>query len=346
MRTALDRLYTAAGALAGLFLVAIGVLVLLSILTRLMGLYVPGLSAYAGYAMAGASFLALAYTFGSGGHIRVALFIDKFTGKVRRGAELWCLAVGSFLSGYLAWFSVKMVQVSYQLGDVSEGADATPLWIPQIAMALGAVLLLACLRGIENRIHPREATSLIGHERAEHALLEAYRSGRLAHAWLIAGPRGIGKATLAYRFARFVLSQPSEPESLAIPSGNPVFQRVAGVMGQHEDVAVIGRDIAPPAFPAGVLPGAAFVGEHVAAHDPCADVAEPARGEALVLARGAAILADHRLKGPGADEPGVQRPAVFAHRGFEALARPGAVTVGRDRVAFYAEAGHGSAPFV
>jgi len=145
MRRALDRLYGAAGALAGFFLVAIGVLVLLSIVTRLMGLYVAGLTAYAGYAMAASSFLALAYTFGKGGHIRVALFIDKVTGKARRGAELWCLAVGSFLAVYLAWFSVKMVQVSYTLGDVSESADATPLWIPQIAMALGAVLFAVAL---------------------------------------------------------------------------------------------------------------------------------------------------------------------------------------------------------
>ena len=88
-------------------------------------------------------------------------------------------------------------------------------------------------------VHPRAATSLIGHERAEHALLEAYRSGRLAHAWLIAGPRGIGKATLAYRFARFVLSQPTEPESLAIPSGHPVFQRVASA--GHGDLMTLER---------------------------------------------------------------------------------------------------------
>ena len=141
MRRSLDRLYLVAGALAGVFLVAIAVLVLLSIVTRLLGLYVPGLTVYAGYAMASSSFLALAYTFGKGGHIRVALFIDKFTGPARRVAELWCLSVGTFLAAYLAWYAVKMVRVSLLLGDVSEGADATPLWIPQIGMAAGAVLL-------------------------------------------------------------------------------------------------------------------------------------------------------------------------------------------------------------
>ncbi|MGF1593119.1 MAG: TRAP transporter small permease [Kiloniellaceae bacterium] len=141
LRRSLDRLYLAAGILAGLFLIAIGVLVLLSIVTRLMGIYVAGLTDYAGYAMACCSFLALAYTFGQGGHIRVALFLEKLSGPRRRAAELWCLAVGVFLAGYLAWFSVKMVRVSHLLGDVSESADATPLWIPQLGMAVGTVLL-------------------------------------------------------------------------------------------------------------------------------------------------------------------------------------------------------------
>ncbi|GLH75498.1 DNA polymerase III subunit delta' [Bradyrhizobium sp. SSBR45G] len=54
--------------------------------------------------------------------------------------------------------------------------------------------------------HPRETTALFGHREAEAALLSAYRSGRMAHAWLIGGPQGIGKATLAYRMARFVLA--------------------------------------------------------------------------------------------------------------------------------------------
>ena len=54
--------------------------------------------------------------------------------------------------------------------------------------------------------HPKETTALHGHRDAEAALLTAYRSGRIPHAWLIGGPRGVGKATLAYRLARFVLA--------------------------------------------------------------------------------------------------------------------------------------------
>jgi DNA polymerase III subunit delta' len=78
---------------------------------------------------------------------------------------------------------------------------------------------------------PRNASQLIGHERAEKTLLAAWGSGRLPHAWLITGPKGIGKATLAFRFARFVLAKDelgADPASLAIAEDNPTFQRVAG----------------------------------------------------------------------------------------------------------------------
>jgi DNA polymerase-3 subunit delta' len=82
--------------------------------------------------------------------------------------------------------------------------------------------------------HPRETPVLYGHAEAERALLDSYRSGRMPHAWLIGGPPGIGKATLAYRLARFVLAHPdpSAPDvqkatSLAVLDDNPVARRVA-----------------------------------------------------------------------------------------------------------------------
>lgn len=146
MRRFLARLYDVCGALAALFLLAIAVLVLVSIASRLLGYSVPGLTAYAGYCMAASSFLALAYTFEHGGHIRVAILLQQLEGRRRRVAELWCLAAGLFLAAYLAWFSIKMVQVSFEIGDVSPAPDASPLWIPQLGMAAGAgVLALAIL---------------------------------------------------------------------------------------------------------------------------------------------------------------------------------------------------------
>jgi DNA polymerase III subunit delta' len=96
----------------------------------------------------------------------------------------------------------------------------------------------------------RENAALLGHEPAEAALLGAYRSGRLPHAWLLSGPRGIGKATLAFRFARFVLGAgggglfAASPEaSLAMEPSNPVFRRVAA--GGHADLLVVERGFDP-----------------------------------------------------------------------------------------------------
>lgn len=97
---------------------------------------------------------------------------------------------------------------------------------------------------------PRDTSELLGHEAAEHAFLSAWNGGRLAHAWLITGPRGIGKATLAFRIARFVLSQghasrgaalfQSAPDSLAMGPDHAVFRRVAS--GGHADLRIIDRE--------------------------------------------------------------------------------------------------------
>jgi DNA polymerase-3 subunit delta' len=95
-------------------------------------------------------------------------------------------------------------------------------------------------------LHPRRRSFLIGRENAEERLQRAYRSGRLHHAWLIGGPRGIGKATLAYRFARFLLRYPhpeAAPHSLHVDPEDPVFRRTAA--GAHPDLFVVERDFDP-----------------------------------------------------------------------------------------------------
>jgi DNA polymerase III subunit delta' len=96
--------------------------------------------------------------------------------------------------------------------------------------------------------HPREAQELIGHADAEQTMLDAYRSGRMPHAWLIGGPAGIGKATLAYRLARFVLANPvaaapavQSAASLAVAPNHPSAQRVAAQA--HPDLLVLERVI-------------------------------------------------------------------------------------------------------
>lgn len=99
---------------------------------------------------------------------------------------------------------------------------------------------------------PRENPTLLGHEAAEAALLQAYRSGRLPHAWLLTGLHGIGKATLAYRFARFLIKEGSgagaglfatPPASLDVAPSDPAFRLVAA--GSHPDLLVVERGIDP-----------------------------------------------------------------------------------------------------
>ncbi len=94
----------------------------------------------------------------------------------------------------------------------------------------------------------RMTATLSGHADAEQILLDAYRSGRIPHAWLIGGPRGIGKATLAFRLARFVLAHPDprapavrEAKSLQVPENNTVAHRVASQ--SHPDLFTLERTV-------------------------------------------------------------------------------------------------------
>lgn len=141
VRLALDGLYRLCGAIAACCLLAVLVIILAQIVARWLGLQFPGSTSYAGYAMAGASFMALAYTLNHGAHIRVSLVISRFTGTTRRLAELWCLAIATGLATYFAFYAIKAVETSRLINDISQGQDATPLWIPQLVMAVGTVVL-------------------------------------------------------------------------------------------------------------------------------------------------------------------------------------------------------------
>src|SRR5918993_4418767 len=92
-------------------------------------------------------------------------------------------------------------------------------------------------------LHPREQQALFGHEEAEQAFLDGWRAGRLHHAWLIGGPEGIGKATLAYRMARFLLAAGDrhrvEASDLVIRADHPVSRQVAAQA--HPDLAGVRR---------------------------------------------------------------------------------------------------------
>lgn len=145
MRHVLDRLYGAAAWAAALFMIGTLAMILLSITGRLLDFHVRGTDAYAGYCMAAAAFLALAHTFKRGEHIRVTLILDHLGPRARHGLELWSHVAALLCAGLLAWFATRLAWQSYSFNDISQGTDATPLWIPQTAMALGSIIFAIAL---------------------------------------------------------------------------------------------------------------------------------------------------------------------------------------------------------
>ena len=141
MRRALDALYDGAAALAAVFMVLLLVMVMLSIVSRQLHFNVPGIDAYAGYMMAAAGFLAMAHTLKKGEHIRVTLLIAGLKGGARKGLELWSLFAASALALLSAFYSSKLAWQSHAFHDISTSNDATPLWLPQLTMALGTAVL-------------------------------------------------------------------------------------------------------------------------------------------------------------------------------------------------------------
>ena len=141
----LEKVYKLSGYVAALFLIFIAIFIILGISSRIFGFYIRGLSEYSGYCMAASTFFALAYTFGEGGHIRITLFLEKLNKKFRKIFELWCLLLATIFSGYLAFYFVKMLVVSYKFKERSEGADEILIWIPQLPLGIGSAILFVCI---------------------------------------------------------------------------------------------------------------------------------------------------------------------------------------------------------
>ena len=136
----LKSIYKYSGYIAAFFLILVAGFILIGIASRIFGFYIRGLAEYSGYCMAASSFFALAYTFVEGGHIRITLFLEKLSGKNKWLTEIWCLSVASFFSGYLAFYFIKMLIISYKFQERSEGADEILIWIPQTSVAIGSVI--------------------------------------------------------------------------------------------------------------------------------------------------------------------------------------------------------------
>ena len=145
LRAVLDKVYVASGVVAALFLIAILTLIVLQMLARWTGEVFPGAPDYAGYCMAAASFFAFAHALNRGSHIRVSMVLNVVSQRVRRWMELWCFAIGTALAWYFVHYAVKATYWSWKFHDISQGQDATPLWIPHLSMVIGSIIFAIAL---------------------------------------------------------------------------------------------------------------------------------------------------------------------------------------------------------
>ena len=141
----LRNLYRLSGYIAAIFLILVATFILTGIASRIFGFYIRGLAEYSGYCMAASSFLALAYTFGEKGHIRITLFLEKSNKSIRGFLELWCLSAATVFSGFLSFYFIKMLIISIKFQERSEGADEILIWIPQVSVALGSTIFFICV---------------------------------------------------------------------------------------------------------------------------------------------------------------------------------------------------------
>jgi TRAP-type C4-dicarboxylate transport system permease small subunit len=151
VRRALDGLYLAAGWLAGLFLIAILLLMMGLSLGREVGMNIPAGDDFASWCMAAMAFLGLAHTFKHGDMIRVGIVVDRLRGRTRWAVEMFALLIGTGFVGYFTWYAAVMTWQSWQFSDTSTGVVAIPLWIPQLGFSGGLAILFVAF--VDELVH-------------------------------------------------------------------------------------------------------------------------------------------------------------------------------------------------
>lgn len=145
LRRLLDFLYLASGVLAATCLVAILGLIVVQMVARWTGEVFPGAASYAGYAMAGASFLAFANALNRGAHIRVSILLNALPDGPKRLLDIWCFGLAAAIAWYFTYYAYWFVYWSWKFNEVSQAQDASPLWIPQSVMVIGGAILAIAL---------------------------------------------------------------------------------------------------------------------------------------------------------------------------------------------------------
>ena len=146
MRAFVHKLYQICGYAAGVFLAAIAVATLVQVVARQMG-YAIETTELSGFCMAASTFLALAYTFVNGGHVRVGIISQLVGGSISRAVEIWCCVIGIAITGFAAFHMARFTLDTWRYGDLSPGLLAMPMWIPQAGVAFG--LAMMCVGIIE-----------------------------------------------------------------------------------------------------------------------------------------------------------------------------------------------------
>ena len=145
LRRTLDALYRAAGYFAGMFLIVIFLLMVVMSAGREVGFNIPAGDDFAAFSMAALAFLGLAHTFKNGEMIRVGFVIERLSARTRHYVELFCLTIGVVFIGYFARHAFSLMHDSYTLNDMSSGVVAIPLWIPQMGMFAGLLILAVAM---------------------------------------------------------------------------------------------------------------------------------------------------------------------------------------------------------
>lgn len=145
MRRGLDWLYAGCAVLAGLALFGVFALIIVQVGGAFFGYAPRSADEFAGYSMAASAFLAFPYAFRRGDHIRVVLIVENLRGRPRWIADVMVMLIATYLAGYLAWFSVRLVWQSWQFNELSQGLVPLPMWIPQSAMAVGTVVFFVAV---------------------------------------------------------------------------------------------------------------------------------------------------------------------------------------------------------
>jgi TRAP-type C4-dicarboxylate transport system permease small subunit len=142
VRRALDALYALCGVLAALALLGIFLVMMAQMILRQLAIQFPGATDLTGYLCVATAFLGLAWTFRQGELIRVGLLVENLHPGPRRMLELFALTLAAIMVAYIIWWTWHDAMFSREIEEVAQGSVAFLLWIPKLAIPIGAGVLL------------------------------------------------------------------------------------------------------------------------------------------------------------------------------------------------------------